>query len=148
MRIENKKAHFDYQIIEAFEAGIILTGAEVKSLRAGQGNLTGSRVVDRNGALWIIGMNVNKYAFATDPDYDPLRSRKILLHRKELDHILTKKESEGLTLVPLALYNKGDLIKVEVGLVRGKKQYEKRESIKKRTEERWLSRQLKKQREE
>lgn len=106
--------------------------------------MVGSRVVEREGVLYLIGMNVPKYRFASMEEYDPTRSRKLLIHKKEMLAIKAKREGSGLTLVPVRLYNKGALIKVEVGLVRGKKQYEKRDAIKKRTEDRWLARQTKK----
>lgn len=143
MRIENKKARFDYEVVEALEAGIVLSGAETKSVKEGQVNLTGARIVERDGAFWVIGMNIVKYKYSTNPDYDPIRSRKLLVHRKEVAQIMAKKESSGLTLIPLSVYNKGALVKVEIGLVRGKKMYEKRELLKKRTEERALSRKYK-----
>ncbi len=144
MRIENKKARFDYEVVESFGAGLILTGAEVKSIKAGQVNLTGARVIEKDGRLWVVGMNVPKYQFSTDPDYDPGRIRELLFRKKEITQIMAKRQSSGLTLVALTVYNKGDLIKLEIGLVRGKKKYEKRELVKKRTEERALARRLKK----
>lgn len=144
MRIENKKARFDYEVIEAFEAGVVLTGAEAKSIKSGQANLMGARVIERGGRLFVVGMNVPKYKFATDPEYDPARIRELLLHKREIASILSKKEAGGLTLIPLSTYNKGDLIKMSIGLVRGKKKYEKRELVKKRDEELALARRLKK----
>lgn len=143
MRIENRKAKFDYEVVEEFEAGLILTGGEVKSIKSGGANLTGARVIEKGGKLFVVGVNVPKYEFATDPDYDPGRIRELLLRKKEVTSILSKKVSSGLTLVALALYNKGDLIKLSIGLVRGKKKYEKREQVKKRVEERALARRLK-----
>ncbi len=141
---QNKKVRFDYDVIESFEAGIVLSGAEAKSIKTGGVSMVGSRVVERDGVLYLIGMNVPKYRFANMEEYDPTRSRKLLIHKKEMLAIKAKREGSGLTLVPVRLYNKGALIKVEVGLVRGKKQYEKRDAIKKRTEDRWLARQTKK----
>lgn len=144
MRIENKKARFDYEVVESFEAGVVLTGAEVKSIKSGQVNLMGARVIERAGRFFVVGMNVPKYKFATDPEYDPARIREILLHKREIASILSKKVAGGLTLIPLSTYNKGDLIKISIGLVRGKKKYEKREQLKKRDEELALARRLKK----
>ena len=144
MRVENKKARFEYEVVETFEAGLILTGPEVKSIKAGQANLTGARVIEKDGKLFAVGMSVPKYQFATDPDYDPGRIRELLFHKKEITSILSKKEARGLTLVALSAYNKGDLIKLEIALVRGKKKYEKREQVKKRDEELALARRLKK----
>ena len=144
MRIENKRVRFEYQVVETFEAGLILTGAEVKSIKNGQLNLTGARVIEKDGRLWVVGMNIPKYQHATDPDYDPGRIRELLFRKTEIASILAKKQTTGLTLIALAVYNKGDLIKLSVGLVRGKKKYEKREQVKKRVEERALARRLKK----
>jgi len=144
MRVENKKARFEYEVVETFEAGIILTGAEVKSIKAGQANLTGARIIEKDGKLFVVGMSVPKYQFATDPEYDPGRIRELLFHKKEITSILAKKEAGGLTLIVLSAYNKGDLVKLEIGLVRGKKKYEKREQLKKRDEELALARRLKK----
>lgn len=144
MRIENKRVRFEYEVVEAFEAGLILTGAEVKSIKSGQVNLTGARVIEKDDRLWAVGLNVPKYQHATDPDYDPGRIRGLLFKKAEIASILAKKQAAGLTLMALAVYNKGDLIKLSVGLVRGKKKYEKREQVKKRVEERALARRLKK----
>ncbi len=144
MRVENKKARFEYEVVETFEAGLILTGPEVKSIKAGQANLTGARVIEKAGKLFVVGMSVPKYQFTTDLEYDPGRIRELLFHKKEITSILSKKEARGLTLVALSAYNKGDLIKLEIALVRGKKKYEKREQVKKRDEELALARRLKK----
>ncbi|MEK7524788.1 MAG: SsrA-binding protein SmpB [Patescibacteria group bacterium] len=144
MRIENKRVRFEYQVVETFEAGLILTGAEVKSIKSGQVNLTGARVIEKDGRLWVVGLNVPKYQHATDPDYDPGRIKELLFRKTEIASILAKKQAAGLTLMALAVYNKGDLVKLSVGLVRGKKKYEKREQLKKRVEERALARRLKK----
>ena len=144
MRIENKRVRFEYEVVETFEAGLILTGAEVKSIKSGQVNLTGARVIEKDGRLWVVGLTIPKYQFATNPDYDPGRIKELLFRKTEIASILAKKQTAGLTLMALAVYNKGDLIKLSVGLVRGKKQYEKREQMKKRAEERALARRLKK----
>lgn len=144
MRVENKKVRFEYEVVESFEAGLILTGPEVKSIKAGQVNLTGARVIEKDGKLFVVGMSVPKYQFATDPEYDPGRIRELLFHKKEITSILSKKEARGLTLIALSAYNKGDFIKLEIALVRGKKKYEKREQVKKRDEELALARRLKK----
>lgn len=144
MHIENKKIRFDYEVVETFEAGLILTGAEVKSIKSGQVNLTGARVIEKDGRLWVVGLNVPKYRHTTDPDYDPGRIRELLFKKAEIASILAKKQAAGLTLMALAVYNKGDLIKLSVGLVRGKRKYEKREQTQKRVEERALARRLKK----
>lgn len=142
--LENKKAKFDYEIIETLEAGIVLTGAETKSVKKSGASMTGARIIEREGGMYVMGMNIPKYEFSNDGEYDPIRVRKLLLRRKEILAIRAKREGSGLTLIPVRLYNKGAFVKVQIGLVRGKKQYEKRETIKKRTEDRWLARQTKK----
>jgi len=143
MLAENKKARFDYEIVESFEAGIELNGAEVKSIRGGAANLTGSRVVFKDDGAYVIGVNIPRYKFDSTAEYEPGRSRKLLLHRKELVALGTKMKSAGLTCVPIKLYNKGSLIKLQIALVRGKKSHEKRELIKKRETEIGLARRLK-----
>ncbi len=143
--IENKKAYFNYEIIDTFEAGIELFGFEVKSVRTSKGSLDGSHVTLRNNEAFITGLLVSPYQEKNTPEeYNPRRERKLLLKKKELE-ILSKKLGErGLTIVPIKLYNKNSKIKVEVALVRGKKKYDKRETIKKRDTERDLGRTLKK----
>lgn len=143
MSLTNKKARFDYEIIEAYEAGIVLTGAEVKSVRNNGVNYGGARVVFDQGEAKIIGLNILKYKHDSSENYDPTRSKKILLHKKEVVEIQSKMRSAGLTLVPIKLYNKGSLVKVQIALVRGKKTHEKREAIKKRDVEAGLARRLK-----
>jgi len=145
MLAQNKKAFFDYEIIESFEAGIELTGAEVKSVRGGGANFSGARVVIKDDGAYLLGLNIQKYKFSASEDYDPARTRRLLLHQKEIISIQTKMRSAGLTLVPLKLYNKGSLVKVQIALVRGKKKFEKRELIKKRVSNLALSRRLKNQ---
>jgi SsrA-binding protein len=143
VRIENKKAKFDYQVVESFEAGMVLTGAEVASIRGGGANLTGSRVVLVDNEMWVVGMNIQKYAHSTDSDYEPQRRRKLLVKKAQVVAIEMKRRSAGLTMVPLRVYNKLRFLKMEVGLVRGKKKYEKREILKKRDTEKGLREVLK-----
>lgn len=143
MNVQNKKALFDYEVIESFEAGIKLTGSEVKSLRSGGANFAGARVLLKEDGASLIGLNIPQYSFSSIDDYDPTRLRRLLLHRSEIISIQTKMRSAGLTLVPLKLYNKGSLIKVQIALVRGKKKFEKRELIKKRVSDLSLARRLK-----
>ncbi len=144
MSIVNKKARFDYEIIESFEAGIVLTGSEVKSVRAGSVNFAGSRVVFVDGKVKLLGLNINKYKFDSSEFYEPSKVRELLLKKKEIVEIQSKSKASGLTLVPIKLYNKGSLIKLQIALVRGKKKFEKRAEIKKRDTERGLARRLKK----
>jgi SsrA-binding protein len=149
MRATNRKAKFDYEIIETLEAGMVLTGSEVKSIKKGHVNLTGSRVVfDKGGThfggqAYIIGMSVPLYEHTQDENYDPERRKKLLLSRRQIEYLASKKESEGLTVIGVSVYNKGSLIKIEIGLARGKKNREKREKIKKRIMDRKLARLLK-----
>ena len=138
MKIVNKRAMFDYEVLESFEAGISLSGAEVKSIKSGFMSLAGSRVVigargsDEREGVWLIGATVTQYKSSSDPNYDPMRSRKLLLKKEQIEWLKSKMTAKGLTVVPLSCYTKGDLIKVEIALVRGKKQFEKREQEKKR----------------
>lgn len=134
MKIINHKATFDYEILDRFEAGIHLVGAEVKSLRNGNAKLDGSYVKVIGGELFLVGAQIFPYLYARPEGYDPARTRKLLLHRKEIISLKGKLDGANLTLVPLFWYTKGSLVKLEVGLARGKKQYEKRE-VKKREDQ-------------
>jgi SsrA-binding protein len=136
---ENKKAFFDYEILETFEGGLALIGAEVKSAKAGHMQLKGAFLHIRAGELWLKNAFISKYAPAGKQEsYDPSRDRKVLMHRREISRLIGKSQQEGLTLVPICVYTKRQFVKLEFGLARGKKQYEKRESIKKRDIERQL----------
>lgn len=135
--VTNKRARFDYEILETYEAGIALLGHEVKSVRGGNVSLAGAFVTIRNDEAWLTNAHIGAYAKAGPlPGYDPLRSRKLLLQRREIATLLGKRKQAGLTLLPLSLYTKRNRLKVEIGLARGKKKYEKRESIKKRDTDR------------
>jgi len=141
---ENRKAYFDYEILEKFEAGLVLSGAEVKSIRGGRMNLSGSYVNFHHGEPYLIGSSIAPYQPKNQPsDYDPSRTRKLLLNKKEIDYISGKTKQKGLTLMPLRVYNKGRRIKIEIGLVRGKKQYDKRAVISKRETARKIEYELK-----
>lgn len=144
MRIENRKAKFDYLVVETIEAGIVLMGSEVKSIKSGQASLEGARIVPRDGALWVIGMQVPIYKYSQIEGYDPIRSKKLLIKKEEMIQIEAKSRTSGLTMIPLSVYNKGALIKLEIGLVRGKKKYEKREQLKRKTIDKELAARLKK----
>lgn len=138
---ENRKARFDYEILETFEAGLVLTGTEVKSIREGRVSLKDAYVDVRNGELYLVNMYVAPYPMAADMfQHDPERPRKLLLHRYEINRIIGKLTQRGLTAVPLKLYARGPWIKAEIALVRGKRKYEKRESIKRRELEREIER--------
>lgn len=130
---ENKKARRDYQILDTFEAGIMLTGQEVKAVRGGSMKLQGAFVKIHAGEAWLVNAGIPKYGKAGPlPDYDPEHSRKLLLRGRELKKIIGKMEQKGLTLVPLSAYTKGSKIKISFALAKGKKEYEKRETLKKR----------------
>lgn len=140
----NRKARHDYHIEEVFEAGIALTGTEVKSLRGGHANLKDSYAsVERDG-VFLLNCHVSPYAPANRFNHDPLRPRRLLLHRVEIRRLIGKVQEKGLTLIPLSLYLKNGRVKVELALARGKKQYDKREDLKRRTQEREMAEALKK----
>lgn len=130
MKIINRKAYFDYEILDRFEAGIHLIGSEVKSLRGGHAKLDGSYVKVVGSEIYLVGAQIFPYLYARPEGYDPARTRKLLLHKKEIVSLKAKIEGAHLTLVPLSWYTKGSLVKLEVGLAKGKKQYEKREAKK------------------
>jgi len=127
--VNNRKAHHDYEIINTIETGIVLLGSEVKSLRNGKANLTDAYARIKTGELWLIGMHISAYEKATDANHDPLRDRKLLVNKMELKKLNRQIEEKGVTLVPLKLYFKNHLIKVEIALARGKKKYDKRATI-------------------
>lgn len=129
----NKKAKFDYEILEEFEAGLQLNGCEVKSAKAGQVSFLGSFISLHGNEAWLKGLHISPYKPAGKPKTDQsTRDRKLLLHKQEIKRLIGKSKEAGLTLVPISLYTKGDLVKLGFGIARGKKQFEKRESIKKR----------------
>ena len=129
----NKRASHDFEILEKFEAGIVLTGAEVKSLRSGNATLQGAYVTIARGELWLMGAHIGKLqAAGVQESYDPTRTRKLLVHKKELLTLVGKTQEKGLTLVPFALYPRGRQIKLSFGLCRGRKAHDKREKLKAR----------------
>ena len=141
---ENKKTYFDYEILEKFEAGLSLRGFEVKAVIDGKASLKGGRVIIRNKEAFLVGVSIAEYQTTNTPkDYDQERPRKLLLHKKEIDYLYGKEKERGLTLVPLKLYNKNKKVKLEFAVVRGKKKYDKRESIKKKEAKRKIERTLK-----
>lgn len=140
----NSKAHFDYRILETLEAGLVLVGHEVKSIRAGRCSIKGAYVKIIGEEAWLLGATVSPYQPGNVPaDYDQQRSRKLLLKKKELNYLIGKSQEKGLTLVPIKLYNKNGLIKLEVGIGQGKKKADKREKIIKRETQRKIERALK-----
>lgn len=142
---KNKKALFDYTILDRFEAGIVLAGHEVKSVRQGQVSLKGAYVtIDNKDQAWLLNASISKYKKAAQiKEYDPTHSRKLLLNKKEIAKIKGKLASSGLTIVPISLYTKGNLIKAELGLAQGKKKADKRQSIKEKDTKRDIQRALK-----
>lgn len=140
---DNRKARFDYEILEQFEAGIELLGSEVKSVREGKMSMAGSFISVRGGEAFLLGSEVAAYQPKNSgPDYDPKRARKLLLEKDEIIKLAEVESTKGLTIVPLSVYNKGRFIKCSVAIARGKKEFDKRESIKKRDTERDLKRSL------
>src|SRR3989338_7308020 len=138
---ENKKALFDYEILEKLEAGLKLSGQETKSAKMGQINLKGAYVTFHNGKAFVLNMHINKYKPAGPmPDYDPTRSRPLLLHKKQIAYLQGKTMEKGLTIVPLRVYTKQRFLKIEVAVAQGKKTYDKLEAIKKRELKRELDR--------
>lgn len=142
--LEHKKARFDYEIVEELEAGIELLGHEVKALRAREGKLEGSHVIVRGGEAYIVGMHIPPYQPKnTEEGYDPTRSRKLLLTKKELSALAGFEGQKGLTIVPLSVYTKGNKLKVKLAVARGRKKHDKRAVLKKRETEREIRRTLK-----
>ena len=139
---ENRKVRHDYFILESLEAGIALTGTEVKSMRAGRVNLKDSYIFIQNNEAFIEGMHVSPYEQGNRFNVDPLRKRKLLLHKKEILKLRAKTQEQGLSIVPLKLYFNGDKIKVEIAIVRGKKLYDKRATEAKKSAEREIHRVL------
>lgn len=141
---ENRRARFDYEILDKYEAGVELLGTEVKSVRGGRMSLEGAFVVIRGGEAFLINANIPPYqANNTPEDYDPLRNRKLLLTKKEMRELADTEKNKSLTIVPLAVYNKGRKIKISVASVRGKKKTDKREKIKRRESDRDIERDFK-----
>ncbi len=134
--VENRKARFDYEILETFEAGIELKGSEVKSIRQGKVSIKGAYADIQDGEVYLIGMHIAPYDPSGSFGHDPLRPKKLLLHKREIKRLIGKVKERGLTLVPIRVYLKGHLVKVELALVRGKRKYDKREEIKRRELER------------
>ena len=136
----NRRARHDHEILETYEAGMVLVGSEVKSLRDGQANLKDSYAVVRDGELWLIGCHIAPYAFSRLGGHVPERERKLLLHRREIDRVAAKTAEKGLTLVPLRIYFQDGKAKIELGLGRGKRTYDKRQSLKAKEQKREMDR--------
>ena len=141
---DNRKARFLYEILETYEAGIQLMGTEVKSIRGGKINLQDGYALIRNGEVWLINVHISPYTTSSQYfNHDPRRTRKLLLHRQEIRKLIGKVEQQGLTLVPLKMYLKRGLVKVSIGLGKGKKLHDKREDVKRRDDQRDIQRAMK-----
>ncbi|GIV16727.1 MAG: SsrA-binding protein [Armatimonadota bacterium] len=132
----NRRAYHDYEILETFEAGIVLVGTEVKSVRAGRVNLQDAYCKVENGEVWLYNMHISPYSHGNRYNPDPVRPRKLLLHKWEINRLMGKAEMKGLTIVPLKIYFRRGYAKVEIAIVRGKKLYDKREAIAERDRQR------------
>ncbi|HEY9779243.1 MAG TPA: SsrA-binding protein SmpB [Leptolyngbyaceae cyanobacterium] len=141
---DNRKARFLYEILETYEAGIQLMGTEVKSIRGGKINLQDGYALIRSGEVWLINVHISPYTTSSQYfNHDPRRTRKLLLHRQEIRKLIGKVEQQGLTLVPLKMYLKRGLVKVSIGLGKGKKLHDKREDVKRRDDQRDIQRAMK-----
>ncbi len=142
----NRRARHDYAIEDTVEAGLVLTGTEVKSLRAGRANLTDGFGQISDGEAWLHGVHIPQYTQGTWTNHEPLRVRKLLMHRREIDRLASSIHERGLTLVPLSLYFSGGKVKIELGLARGKRTYDKRQDLAKRDAAREVERELRRRR--
>lgn len=140
---QNKKAHFDYEIIETFEAGIVLTGTEIKSIRRARINIRDGFARMRNGEVWLSNVHISPFDEGNIWNVDPTRSRKLLLHKKQINKIAAEISQSGMSFVPLRVYIKDGFAKVLMGLAKGKKNYDKRETIKRKEQNRDIAKQLK-----
>ena len=140
---QNKKAHFDYEIIETFEAGIVLTGTEIKSIRRARINIRDGFARVRNGEVWLSNVHISPFDEGNIWNVDPTRSRKLLLHKKQINKIAAEISQSGMSFVPLRVYIKDGFAKVLMGLAKGKKNYDKRETIKRKEQNRDIARQIK-----
>lgn len=139
----NRRARFDYEVLDTYEAGISLLGSEVKSLRAGQVDLKDAYAHVHRGEMWLVGVRIAPYEYARDGGHEPERERKLLLHKREIERIGATLAEKGLTLLPLRMYFKDGKVKVELGIARGKAQRDKRETLKRRQAEREMDRAIK-----
>jgi SsrA-binding protein len=137
--VKSKRVFFDYEILETFEAGLVLEGPEIKSIRNKDVSINEAFILIRKGEAFILNMNIKKYEYATNIHFDEVRNRKLLLNKKEITKMLKRVKLENLTIVPIRLYLKGNYAKLEIGLAKGKKTVDKRETIKKRDIERRLN---------
>lgn len=139
---QNKKAFHDYIVLDRYEAGIVLTGAEIKSVKNGGANLKGSYITIKNGEIWTQNMHISPYKYASDKDFNPLRNRKLLLKKKEILKIASLEHEKGITIIPLAIHLKNNYAKIEIGICKGKKMYDKRNDLKKKSQKLEIDRSL------
>lgn len=144
INIKNKRAFFDYEITETFNAGIVLTGTEIKSIRSGKASLTDSYCIVENGEIWVKGMNISEYFYGSYNNHQQRRDRKLLLNKKEIGRLKKANEEPGYTIVPLRVFiNERGFAKLSIGIGRGKKQFDKRQSIREREDKRNIDRMMK-----
>ncbi len=141
--VRNRKAYYDYHIEDTLEAGIVLLGTEIKSLRAGRANLKDSYVSIKDGEAFLVGTHISPYSHGNIANHEPLRTRKLLLHHREIDRLAGRVQQKGYSLIPLGIYLKGPYAKVEIGLAKGKRVFEKREAIKEKEARKEIARALK-----
>lgn len=144
----NRKAYHDYHIQQEYEAGLVLVGTEIKSVRAGQVNLRDGYVQIRDGEAWLLNVHIAPYDHAARENHEPRRERKLLLHKREIARLIGKVQEKGFTIIPLRVYFKGNKAKVEIALARGKREYDKREAIAGRDSERQIQREWRESRRE
>jgi SsrA-binding protein len=144
--VSNRRARREYFIEDKYEAGLVLTGSEIKSLRAGRANLQDSYVTIRDGEAWLVNSHIAPYKQASDQNHEPKRDRKLLLHRREIDRLAGKVHAKGYTIIPLRLYLRDNRAKAEIALAKGKKLYDKRADLAKRQAERDIERALRRRR--
>ena len=142
--VENKKIFMNYEVLDEYEAGIELFGGEVKAIKSHHGSLEGARVLIRGGEVFLVGANIPPYQVNNVSEaYEPDRTRRLLLKQKEILELFSRADERGLTIIPISMYNKGRLIKVKIAVVRGKKKFDKRESLKKKEAKRDVAREIK-----
>lgn len=145
VNIKNKRARFDYEILDTYVAGMVLTGTEIKSIRDGKASLVDSYCMVENGEMWVKGMNISEYFYGTYNNHPSRRDRKLLLNRKEIEKLRKASEDPGMTIVPIKVFiNERGLAKMLIGIGRGKKQYDKRQTIREREDKRAIDRMMKK----
>ncbi|MBD3330774.1 SsrA-binding protein SmpB [Candidatus Peregrinibacteria bacterium] len=141
---KNKKAYFDNEVLDDFEAGLVLNGDEVKAIRLGNANLKGSYISIEKTQAFVKELHISRYKHSARKNYDPVRPRKLILHKKEIEKIDNAISTKGITGLPLELYGKGGLIKLKIGICKGKKLYDKRKELKKRAQDKEIAKALKK----